>query len=143
MSAKPRRQPRRRDDDQLRRRARQADVEELVEAVAGLGQLDEDDDLALEALEAADRLEEDASSGSSGTSSGGRPRDAPSSSIASFQSTALPNRRWRQTSLSGAERPESTAIRKGGTCSILDQPVERLAQRLEVRRARVAVSITR
>src|ERR1700690_2879878 len=55
----PPRQLRRCDDDELGRRAGQADVEELVEPLARDGELDEDDDLALHPLEAADRLEED------------------------------------------------------------------------------------
>ena len=49
----------RRDNHQFGRRPCQADVEELVEPVALGRELDEDDDLALHPLEAADRLEED------------------------------------------------------------------------------------
>jgi hypothetical protein len=53
-------QTRRGDDNQLRRGPGEAYVEELVKTDGGLRELDEDDDLALEALESADRLEDDA-----------------------------------------------------------------------------------
>ena|SRR5450830_329186 len=57
-SPKPPRHLRRGDDDQFGRRPSQANVEELVETVAVDRELDEDDDLALHALEAADRFEQ-------------------------------------------------------------------------------------
>jgi hypothetical protein len=50
---------RRRDDDEFGRRPSQADVEELIQALAVGRELDENDDLALHALEAADRFEQD------------------------------------------------------------------------------------
>lgn len=46
----PGRQSRRRDDDQLRRASGETDAEKLVEASAALGEFDEDDYFALEAL---------------------------------------------------------------------------------------------
>jgi hypothetical protein len=48
------------DHCQLRGGPSQRDVQELVEADGGLGDLHEDHDLAFEALEAPDRLEYDA-----------------------------------------------------------------------------------
>lgn len=57
-SPKPPRHLRRGDDDQFGRCPSQPDVEEIVEAVAVGRELDENDDLALHALEAADRFEQ-------------------------------------------------------------------------------------
>ena len=58
-SPQPTRHLRRRDDHELGRRPGQPDVEQLVQPLAGGGQLHQNHDLALHALEAADRLEQD------------------------------------------------------------------------------------
>jgi hypothetical protein len=114
----------------LRGRTGEPDVEELVKAIALGRELDEDDDIALHPLEAADRLEQDLV-GFVGDVLGREP----------LRAAVVEQRRIAQHGVpEAASAPGSTRRRRHAgehgdpprrDALVLDQPVERLAERLE------------
>ena len=129
-SPQPARQLRRRDDHQLRRRPGQADVEQLVQAGAEVGsstRITTSRSIPLKRRIVSNRT----SSGSSGTSSGARPFELPSSWSAAFSRERVAEAAVAPDLAGGGRGAREHGDPERRDLLLLDQPMEGLAQRLE------------